>query len=104
MANFKYFNGATELKNPHGMANAEFAARFPGVKGKRFESFDRLVAYIPGTRDVLPVERSIEYKSSPSRHDCDARCYNATGKIMRCECACGGKNYGLGAFRCAEAA
>jgi hypothetical protein len=37
MAKFKYFadiDGETiELKNPYGMPNAEFAAKFPGVKG-----------------------------------------------------------------------
>lgn len=26
---------------------------------------------------------------------CDARCYNAYGKV--CVCACGGKNHGVGA-------
>lgn len=50
----------------------------------------------------VQCNRSVEYKSSPSRHECDARCMNATGRIMKCECACGGKNHGRG-FR-AEAA
>lgn len=51
-----------------------------------------------GRDEVLPVERVIEYKSNPSRHECDARCLNADGKIMRCECSCGGKNHGRGRF------
>ena len=42
------------------------------------------------------VTRIIEYKPNPSRHACDARCLNATGKVMRCECSCGGKNHGRG--------
>jgi hypothetical protein len=48
--------------------------------------------------------RKVEYKSHASKHECDARCFNATGRIMKCECACGGKNHGKGAFHCAEAA
>ena len=32
-----------------------------------------------------------------------AACINATGRIMKCECSCGGKNHGRGAFACAEA-
>ena len=50
--------------------------------------------------NILQATRMIEYKSQPSRHECDARCINATGKIMRCECSCGGKNHGRGAFVC----
>jgi hypothetical protein len=41
-------------------------------------------------------ERKIEYKANPSKHQCDARCMRATGKIMRCECSCGGMNHGKG--------
>jgi hypothetical protein len=46
------------------------------------------------------VERSIRYSSNPSKHECDARCINATGRVMNCECSCGGKNHGKGAFKC----
>ena len=46
------------------------------------------------------ANRKIEYKKYASRHECDARCVNATGRIMKCECACGGKNHGKGAFSC----
>jgi hypothetical protein len=49
------------------------------------------------------ITRKIEMKSFPSRHDCDARCYNATGRTMNCECACGGVNHGKGSFSCVEA-
>lgn len=51
----------------------------------------------------LPVGRTVEMKSSPSLHDCDARCFNATGRVMKCECSCGGKNHGRGAFMCEAA-
>lgn len=48
--------------------------------------------------------RRIEYKAFASKHQCDDRCINATGRVMKCECACGGKNHGRGAFNCSEAA
>lgn len=54
--------------------------------------------YVKGTGWVK-VDRKVEYKSNPSRHICDARCMNATGKNMICECSCGGKNHGKG-YRC----
>lgn len=81
------------------MRNADFAKAFPGVRGKRFDSFDMRVARAADGR-YLPVTRSIGYKSHPSKHECDARCINATGRTMQCECSCGGKNHGAGAFRC----
>jgi hypothetical protein len=46
----------------------------------------------------IKVNRSVEYKNFASKHICDARCVNATGRIMKCECACGGKNHGKGGF------
>lgn len=49
------------------------------------------------------ITRKVVMKSNPSRHDCDARCYNASGRTMNCECSCGGKNHGKGAFKCVEA-
>jgi hypothetical protein len=52
----------------------------------------------------IKVERSIEYKAFASKHECDARCINATGRIMKCECSCGGKNHGNGAFNCTSEA
>jgi hypothetical protein len=58
--------------------------------------------YIDGVK--VSATRKIAMKSNPRRHDCDARCFNATGKTMNCECACGGKNHGRGAFNCSAAA
>jgi hypothetical protein len=100
MTNFKYFadiNGETiELVGYElGMSFEEFAKKFPGVKGKRRDGYSmRTMRAVDGRE--LPVTRSIEYKSNPSKHVCDARCLNATGKVMKCECACGGKNHGKG--------
>ncbi len=48
----------------------------------------------------LQVTRVVEFKRNPSRHACDARCLNATGRVMRCECSCGGKNHGRGHVVC----
>lgn len=74
-------------------------------------SFDRAdyrndgkFGYDAESKSWVKISRVIEYKSSPSRHECDARCINATGRIMKCECKCGGKNHGKGAFNCEEAA
>jgi len=94
----KHFNGSTELVTVSSMDNAEFSRLFPGVKGRRYDSFSKWVGRAAGSAEWLPVERCIEYRSNPSKHACDARCLNATGKIMRCECSCGGANHGRGAF------
>ena len=48
--------------------------------------------------------RVVVRKSMPSNHECDARCMNATGRTMQCECSCGGKNHGKGNIRICEAA
>jgi hypothetical protein len=100
MASIRYFsdlNGETvQVEHPHGMDNAPYAAAFPGVKGRKYDSFSRFVGYRPGTREVLPVTRTIEFKNNPSLHVCSSKCMNATGKS--CECSCGGKNHGAGGF------
>lgn len=99
MANMKYFNGTEELKNVTSMDNKQFAAMFPDVRGLRSDGFSKWIGYPQtGAGGPLPVERVVEYKANPSRHACDARCVNAQGKVMRCECSCGGKNHGKGAF------
>lgn len=101
MANVKHFsdwNGEIiELGSVFGMDNKEFAEEFPGVKGKRFDSFSMRVGNpASGGWEVYPETRAIEYKSRPSRHECDARCIHATGRVMKCECSCGGRNHGRG--------
>jgi hypothetical protein len=60
--------------------------------------------YVPSDRAWIKIERTIEYKSRPSRHECDARCMFATGRTMKCECSCGGKNHGKGTRITCEAA
>lgn len=108
MATFKHFadiNGETiELRGyVLGMDNAKFAAAFPGIKGKRLDGYSMQTMRSADGRE-LPVTRVIEYKSAPSKHVCDDRCLHATGKVMKCECACGGKNHGKGHSLIAEVA
>lgn len=90
----KHFNAETELFGVH-----EIGGKLFGYASKSD------LFFVPGKgwQGYTAVERTIEYKSRPSRHECDARCLNATGRIMKCECSCGGKNHGRGAFM-AEAA
>lgn len=106
MANFKYFNGIEQLTGVYPLSPKEFTERFPGATAKRDGSYYLIGR--PESVDVsgmlraqvnelyVPAERAIEYKKNPSKHKCDARCQNATGRIMKCECSCGGRNHGLG--------
>jgi hypothetical protein len=98
MARFKYFsdmNGETvELTGGLvQMNNADFAERFPGVKGRNADGYSKWVSM--GPRGWLPVTRTIEYKSNPSLHECNAKCLNGKCNGV-CECQCGGKNHGRG--------
>lgn len=97
----KFFSGDIELnaERIRSLDNAKFAEQFPGVVGKRFDGYAKLVAPVLGvavvkwSEDVcLPVTRIIHYSKRPSLHKCDARCMNAKGH--NCECSCGGKNHG----------
>ena len=71
-------------------------------------SFDRVDhrkdgAYGFNAGSWIKTTRKVEMKSNPSRHVCDSRCINATGRIMKCECSCGGKNHGKASFNCEAA-
>lgn len=99
MANIRYFSDIeaepVELHGIFGMGNERVAERWPGVKALRMDSWTRWVGFGPD-KEVRPVTRKVEFKRFPSRHECDARCRHATGRVMRCECSCGGKNHGRG--------
>lgn len=83
---------AFELTAIRGMNNAEFKTQFPGVRGLCFDGFQMLVGRAQDN-SLRPVTRKIEYKSSPSLHECNSKCLN--GKCTGvCECRCGGKNHG----------
>lgn len=85
MANFRYFSTV-----------AGETVQFDRVDYRGKVAF----GYHAETKQWVAIERTVEYKRQPSRHVCDARCYNATGRTMKCECSCGGKNHGKGAFNC----
>lgn len=77
---FLYFSdtpaGTIELcSNAIPMPNAEFEARFPGIKGLRFDSFGMQVAPTVGGKwtDLHPITRIIRFKKSPSLHVCNAK-------------------------------
>lgn len=72
------------------------------AKGIVNDGAGKIRGYVEGTGWVN-VTRRIEMKSFPSRHECDSRCLNATGRVMKCECACGGRNHGRGSIQCAAA-
>lgn len=99
MANMKYFSdfrGETvELTSMRGMDNKEFAEKFPGVKGLRYDGYQMRVGKTADSLLLMPMTRAIEYKAFPSKHECNAKCLN--GKCNgKCECRCGGKNHGRG--------
>ena len=93
MANFRYF------AEHNGTAVELSRVRHDGAASTRVNHFS---GFAPdGT--MLVAQRMVEFKSRPSRHECDARCMNATGRVMKCECSCGGKNHGRGSFLCEAA-
>lgn len=93
MSTVKYFSGTSEVTFAGSMRNAQFAAMFPGATAKRYDGFSRYVGK-DELGNLLPINRVIFRKSSPSNHKCDARCRNAKGG--NCECSCGGKYHGAG--------
>lgn len=88
MANIKYFADTTDGRT------LEFTKVAHDYKGFK------VAAYDAESGQWIGCNRKVEYKSSPSRHECDARCVNANGRTMNCECSCGGKNHGKGRFAC----
>ena len=95
MANIKYYSGETELTRVWAKQGVGLVGQPVGFE----PTYDRDAQ--KWIRPEIKVERKISYKSNPSRHECDARCINATGRTMQCECSCGGVNHGRGAFQCA---
>lgn len=86
MANIRYFaevgGEAVQLSGIwHVSGSGRRAAHFTGLTpdGQRVQA-----------------DRMVIRKAAPSNHVCDARCMNATGRSMQCECSCGGRNHGRG--------
>jgi hypothetical protein len=101
MADIRYFAGDKRLTRVrHDGSNSTRPSAFSGLpEGVEPE-------YIPGegwVGGLVQADRAVRYKSNPSRHECDARCMNATGRTMNCECSCGGKNHGRGGLVCEAA-
>lgn len=94
MLNLKYFSADNQLQGVH-----QRGREFFGYVSKD----DLHFVAGRGWQGYVKADRVIEYKSNPSCHECDARCLNATGRIMKCECSCGGKNHGRGALMCESA-
>lgn len=95
MGQVHYFSGLQKLVTGFSaMPKADFAAKFPGVKGVKFDGYQMQVAKNEAG-EVLPVTRVIFRKANPSNHKCDARCRHAKGG--NCECSCGGQFHGAGA-------
>jgi hypothetical protein len=89
MANFKFF--ADTATGTLTFDRVDYISR-SNIRG-----------YDHASKSWVQITRSIQMKSNPTRHECDARCMNATGRSMQCECSCGGKNHGRGAFMCEAA-
>lgn len=93
----RYFNGSTRLTAIQPMRNAEFAQRFPGQRGRRYDGISMMVGRPVDGGELMPVQRSIDYKRFASKHVCSGKCLN--GKVNgACECSCGGMNHGAGMF------
>ena len=90
---YRYFAGETQLTNVciRGAGKGALAgidpANPPAWNGNEWTGY-------------VNVERTVRYSAAPSKHECDARCVNATGRTMNCECSCGGKNHGRGGLKC----
>lgn len=93
MASFKYYAGTVELSHvQHDGGSARTPGHFSGYpEGATPKFVER-----EGWTGRVTADRVVEYKANPSRHACDERCLNASGRVMRCECACGGRNHGRG--------
>jgi hypothetical protein len=96
MANFRYFSGENQLQ---GIYAGDKRGEFFGYVSKA----DLHFVAGKGWQGYVKADRIIDFKSNSSRHECDARCMNATGLIMKCECSCGGKNHGRGSMMCEAA-
>ena len=87
------------------MANIKYFADFMDGRTLSFDKVDNrgkegCFGYDAIGKVWIKATRKVEYKANASKHVCDSRCMNATGRTMQCECACGGKNHGKGNFEC----
>lgn len=95
MADIRYFNGDRALTKVTYQGGKAY-----GLPQNVEPAFTKEHGWMTG---FVRADRKVEFKSNPSRHECDARCLNATGRVMKCECSCGGKNHGRGTLMCEAA-
>lgn len=95
MTDIRYFAGDQQLKLVRYVSGKAM-----GLPVAKEPVFTKEFGWATG---FVAADRHVQFKSNPSRHECDDRCMNASGRIMRCECSCGGKNHGRGAMLCEAA-
>lgn len=115
MASFAYFadlsDGTTlefaERREPTGGVDRwgcrQYRFRPAKVAHLRMDGDDRDHLYGFTPTGPVRITRTVQMKANSSRHECDARCMNANGRTMNCECSCGGANHGKGRFLCEAA-
>lgn len=101
MARYAYFADMPDGRVLEWRDGRDKRGNVTAAEGVAYVGRGQFVGYVG--RDAVPITRRVELKPAPSRHECDARCLNATGRTMRCECACGGRNHGRGAIACTAA-
>jgi hypothetical protein len=101
MANFKYFttcqNKQVELSRVRCIAFEQF---FDVARGCHRDVSHKPYGFegiCEACGNLHVAQRQIEYKSFPSRHECSVKCMGGKANGT-CECKCGGKNHGAGAF------
>lgn len=101
MTRFAYF---ADLTNGETLVWEDTVVRgeVRGARGIDYRTASDIRGYSEG-RGWVKITRRVEMKAAPSRHECDDRCMNATGRTMKCECSCGGRNHGKAAFVCEAA-
>lgn len=102
MARFAYFADLADGRTLEWLDTVE-RGQVRGARGIDNRGAGKCFGYDYEAKTWVKVTRQIEMKSAPSNHECDDRCMNATGRTMKCECSCGGRNHGKGAFQCVEA-
>ena len=102
MAHLRFFfddeNGQSHRVENVALMPVEYVMQKCGRVGKMTPRKDAYMGYalIENECKSVAVNRIVHYKSNPTKHSCDSRCLNAKGRMMNCECSCGGANHGKG--------
>ena len=93
-----YDENNNPCKAPHDMQGWQWAEKMPEVEPVRCRGHKGLpyVAVTNENSERVAAVRVVAYKTrNPSKHECGAKCRNATGP--NCECSCGGEHHGADA-------